>query len=177
MILVEQTRLAKAVLVLCSGLKDGTIVAVKVLSAHSKQGIREFFTELTAISDIVHENLITLVGCCAEGPHRILVYNYLENNSLAHTLLGKGYSRIRFNWRVRVKIALGVAHGLAFLHEEIHPPIIHRDIKASNILLDKDLTPKISDFGLARLLPPNATHVSTRVAEDTWLLNMQLEGK
>ncbi|KAF7070613.1 hypothetical protein CFC21_076117 [Triticum aestivum] len=145
-------------------LKDGTIVAVKVLSAHSKQGIREFFTELTAISDIVHENLITLVGCCAEGPHRILVYNYLENNSLAHTLLGKGYSRIRFNWRVRVKIALGVAHGLAFLHEEIHPPIIHRDIKASNILLDKDLTPKISDFGLARLLPPNATHVSTRVA-------------
>ncbi|VAI13324.1 unnamed protein product [Triticum turgidum subsp. durum] len=145
-------------------LKDATIVAVKVLSAHSKQGIQEFFTELTAISDIVHENLITLVGCCAEGPHRILVYNYLENNSLAHTLLGKGYSSIRFNWRVRVKIAVGVAHGLAFLHEEIHPPIIHRDIKASNILLDKDLTPKISDFGLARLLPPNATHVSTRVA-------------
>ncbi|XP_024318023.1 cold-responsive protein kinase 1 isoform X2 [Brachypodium distachyon] len=174
-------------------LKDGTIVAVKVLSATSKQGIREFFTELTAISDIVHENLITLVGCCAEGSHRILVYNYLENNSLAHTLLGdipvyycvlhgsyyplllsylsmlygiagKGYSSIRFNWRVRVKIALGVAHGLAFLHEEIRPPIIHRDIKASNILLDKDLTPKISDFGLARLLPLNATHVSTRVA-------------
>uniref|UniRef100_A0ACD6AJI6 Uncharacterized protein n=1 Tax=Avena sativa TaxID=4498 RepID=A0ACD6AJI6_AVESA len=145
-------------------LKDGTIVAVKVLSAHSKQGIREFFTELTAISDIVHENLIILVGCCAEGCHRILVYNYLENNSLAHTLLGKGYSSIRFNWRVRVKIAIGVAHGIAFLHEEIRPPIIHRDIKASNILLDKDLTPKISDFGLARLLPPNATHVSTRVA-------------
>jgi len=135
-----------------------------VLSAHSKQGIREFFTELTAVSDIVHENLITLVGCCAEGCHRILVYNYLENNSLAHTLLGKGYSSIRFNWRVRVKIAIGVAHGIAFLHEEIRPPIIHRDIKASNILLDKDLTPKISDFGLARLLPPNATHVSTRVA-------------
>ncbi|KAM0853823.1 hypothetical protein ACQ4PT_050822 [Festuca glaucescens] len=145
-------------------LRDGTVVAVKVLSAISKQGIKEFFTELTAISDIVHENLITLVGCCAEGSHRILVYNYLENNSLAHTLLGKGYSSIRFNWRVRVKIAVGIAHGLAFLHEEIRPPIIHRDIKASNILLDKDLTPKISDFGLARLLPPNATHVSTRVA-------------
>ncbi|XP_047073603.1 cold-responsive protein kinase 1-like [Lolium rigidum] len=145
-------------------LKDGTVVAVKVLSAISKQGIKEFFTELTAISDIVHENLITLVGCCAEGSHRILVYNYLENNSLAHTLLGKGYSSIRLNWRVRVKIAVGIAHGLAFLHEEIRPPIIHRDIKASNILLDKDLTPKISDFGLARLLPPNATHVSTCVA-------------
>ncbi|XP_062185563.1 cold-responsive protein kinase 1-like isoform X1 [Phragmites australis] len=145
-------------------LKDGTTVAVKVLSATSRQGVREFLTELTAISDIKHENLVTLIGCCAEGSHRILVYNYLENNSLAQTLLGSRYSNIRFNWRARVKIAVGIACGLAFLHEEIHPPIIHRDIKASNILLDKDLTPKISDFGLARLLPPNATHVSTRVA-------------
>lgn len=145
-------------------LKDGTIVAVKVLSANSRQGVREFVTELTAISDIVHENLITLVGCCAEGSQRILVYNYLENNSLSYTLLGSGRSNIRFNWRARVKIAVGVARGLAYLHDGIRPPIIHRDIKASNILLDKDLTPKISDFGLARLLPPNATHVSTRVA-------------
>ncbi|WVZ94616.1 hypothetical protein U9M48_040486 [Paspalum notatum var. saurae] len=145
-------------------LKDGTIVAVKVLSANSRQGIQEFVTELTSISDIIHENLITLVGCCAEGSHRILVYNYLDNNSLSYTLLGSGRSNIRFNWRARVKIAVGVARGLAYLHEEIRPPIIHRDIKASNILLDKDLTPKISDFGLARLLPPNATHVSTRVA-------------
>ncbi|TVU02110.1 hypothetical protein EJB05_52476 [Eragrostis curvula] len=145
-------------------LKDGTIVAVKVLSANSRQGIREFINELAAISDIVHENLITLIGCCAEGSHRILVYNYLENNSLAHTLLGSGRSNIRFNWRARIKIAVGVARGLAYLHEEVRPPIIHRDIKASNILLDKDLTPKISDFGMARLLPPNATHVSTRVA-------------
>ncbi|KAL6652016.1 hypothetical protein ACP70R_010941 [Stipagrostis hirtigluma subsp. patula] len=145
-------------------LRDGTTVAVKVLSATSRQGVREFLTELTAISDIKHDNLVTLIGCCAEGSHRILVYNYLENNSLAQTLLGSRYSNIRFNWRARVKIAVGVARGLAFLHEEIRPPIIHRDIKASNILLDKDLTPKISDFGLARLLPPNATHVSTRVA-------------
>ncbi|CAL4985662.1 unnamed protein product [Urochloa decumbens] len=145
-------------------LKDGTVVAVKVLSAISRQGIREFLTELTAISDIKHENLVTLIGFCAEGSHRILIYNYLENSSLAQTLLGTRYSNIRFNWRARVKIAVGVARGLAFLHEEIRPPIIHRDIKASNILLDKDLTPKISDFGLARLLPPNATHVSVRVA-------------
>jgi serine/threonine protein kinase len=145
-------------------LRDGTTVAVKVLSATSRQGVREFLTELTAISDIKHENLVTLIGCCAEGSHRILVYNYLENNSLAQTLLGSRGSNIRFDWRTRVKIAVGVARGIAFLHEEIRPPIIHRDIKASNILLDKDLTPKISDFGLARLLPPNATHVSTRVA-------------
>ncbi|CAM0902852.1 unnamed protein product [Alopecurus aequalis] len=145
-------------------LKDGTLVAVKVLSATSRQGVREFLTELTAISDIKHENLVTLIGCCAEGSHRILVYNYLEKNSLSQTLLGSNYSSIQFDWKARVKIAVGVARGLAFLHEEIRPHIIHRDIKASNILLDKDLTPKISDFGLARLLPPNATHVSTRVA-------------
>ncbi|KAG8066302.1 hypothetical protein GUJ93_ZPchr0004g38975 [Zizania palustris] len=145
-------------------LRDGTPIAVKVLSSTSRQGVREFLTELTAISDIKHENLVTLVGCCAEGSHRILVYNYLENNSLAQTLLGTRCSGIRFDWKTRVKIAVGVARGIAFLHEEIRPPIIHRDIKASNILLDKDLTPKISDFGLARLLPPNATHVSTRVA-------------
>ncbi|KAK8447335.1 hypothetical protein SEVIR_8G050825v4 [Setaria viridis] len=145
-------------------LKDGTVVAVKVLSATSRQGVREFLTELTAISDIKHKNLVTPVGCCAEGSHRILVYKYLENNSLAQTLLGRRYSNIRFNWCARVNISVGVARGLAFLHEEIRPPIIHRDIKASNILLDKDLTPKISDFGLAKLLPPNATYVSIQVA-------------
>jgi len=75
-------------------LKDGTVVAVKVLSATSRQGIREFLTELTAISDIKHENLVTLIGCCAEGSHRILVYNYLENNSLAQTLLGDTLFRL-----------------------------------------------------------------------------------
>lgn len=69
-----------------------------------------------------------------------------------------------FKWRTRTKICIGIARGLAFLHEEVRPHIIHRDIKASNILLDKDLTPKISDFGLAKLIPPNMTHVSTRVA-------------
>nr|CAB3485778.1 unnamed protein product [Digitaria exilis] len=95
-------------------LKDGTVVAVKVLSATSRQGIREFLTELTAISDIKHENLVTLIGCCAEGSHRILVYNYLENNSLAQTLLGTRYSNIRFNWRARVKIAFLLLLPFAF---------------------------------------------------------------
>ncbi|XP_074573363.1 cold-responsive protein kinase 1-like [Curcuma longa] len=144
-------------------LKNGKKVAVKVLSSESKQGAREFLTELCVISDIAHENLASLYGCCIEGNHRILVYPFLENNSLAQTLLGSGYSNIQFNWRTRVKICVGVARGLAFLHEEVHPPTIHRDIKASNILLDEDLTPKISDFGLAKLLPPNTTHVTTRV--------------
>nr|AYW34416.1 protein kinase [Zea mays subsp. mays]AYW34426.1 protein kinase [Zea mays subsp. mays]AYW34428.1 protein kinase [Zea mays subsp. mays]AYW34429.1 protein kinase [Zea mays subsp. mays]AYW34692.1 protein kinase [Zea mays subsp. mays] len=145
-------------------LKDGTVIAVKVLSLHSRQGAKEFLNELLAISDVTHENLVKLYGCCVEGNHRILVYNYLENNSLAHTLLDSRHSNIQFNWRTRVNICIGVAQGLAFLHGSVSPHIVHRDIKASNILLDKDMTPKISDFGLAKLLPPDVSHVSTRVA-------------
>ncbi|XP_042457581.1 cold-responsive protein kinase 1-like isoform X1 [Zingiber officinale] len=145
-------------------LRDGKYIAVKVLSSESKQGAREFLTEITVISGIIHDNLVKLYGCCVEGSHRILVYNYLENNSLAQCLLGSNRNNIHFNWRTRVKISVGVARGLTFLHEEVQPHVVHRDIKASNILLDKDLTPKISDFGLAKLLPANMTHVSTRVA-------------
>ncbi|KAL5564380.1 hypothetical protein UlMin_027544 [Ulmus minor] len=145
-------------------LKDGKIAAIKVLSAESRQGLKEFLTEIEVISKIEHENLVKLYGCCVEGNHRILVYNYLENNSLQQTLLGSGYSNIQFSWRTRFKICIGVARGLSFLHDEVRPYIVHRDIKASNILLDKDLSPKISDFGLAKLIPANMTHVSTRVA-------------
>ncbi|XP_054814649.1 cold-responsive protein kinase 1-like isoform X2 [Prosopis cineraria] len=145
-------------------LKDGKIAAIKVLAAESRQGVQEFLTEIKVISEIEHENLVKLYGCCVEGNHRILVYNYLENNSLAQTLLGGRQSNIFFNWQTRSRICIGIARGLAFLHEEVRPHIVHRDIKASNILLDKELTPKISDFGLAKLIPPNMTHVSTRVA-------------
>ncbi|KAI8006448.1 Cold-responsive protein kinase 1 [Camellia lanceoleosa] len=145
-------------------LKNGNIAAIKVLSPESRQGVKEFLTEIKVISDIEHENLVKLYGCCVEGDHRILVYNYLENNSLAQTLIGGSYSSIQFSWRTRTRICVGIARGLAFLHESVRPHIVHRDIKASNILLDKDLTPKISDFGLAKLIPANMTHVSTRVA-------------
>lgn len=79
-------------------------------------------------------------------------------------LSGGGRSGLQFNWRTRAKICIGVARGLAYLHEEAKPYIVHRDIKASNILLDRNLIPKIADFGLAKLIPPNMTHVSTRVA-------------
>ncbi|WCJ32249.1 Protein kinase superfamily protein [Euphorbia peplus] len=145
-------------------LKDGTVAAIKVLSANSRQGVREFLTEIKMIADIEHDNLVKLHGYCAEGDHRILVYGYLVNNSLAQTFLGKGHSNIQFSWPVRRKICVGVAQGLAFLHEEVQPRIVHRDIKASNILLDRHLMPKISDFGLAKLFPDNQTHISTRVA-------------
>ncbi|KAK8951977.1 putative LRR receptor-like serine/threonine-protein kinase [Platanthera zijinensis] len=145
-------------------LVNGIKVAIKVLSSESTQGAKEFLSEIAAISDIVHENLVKLYGACIQGDYRILVYNYLENNSLAQTLLGSNHGNIQFSWKTRCKICIGIARGLAFLHEEVEPHIVHRDIKAGNILLDIDLTPKISDFGLAKLLPPNATHISTRVA-------------
>ncbi|KAL7175645.1 hypothetical protein ACSBR2_029276 [Camellia fascicularis] len=109
-------------------------------------------------------NLVKLYACCVDEDHRILVYNYLENNSLAQTLIGGSYNSIQFSWRTRTRICVGIARGLAILHEEVRPHIVHQDNKASNIFLDKDLTPKISDFGLPKLIPANMTHVSTRVA-------------
>ncbi|KAJ0648869.1 putative transferase, protein kinase RLK-Pelle-DLSV family [Helianthus annuus] len=116
-------------------LSDGTVVAVKQLSSHSKQGNRD---------------------------QLLLVYEYLENNSLANALFGK--SGLTLDWPTRFKICIGIARGLAFLHDESRIKIVHRDIKATNVLLDKDLNPKISDFGLARLNEDDKTHVSTRVA-------------
>ncbi|XP_043703098.1 putative serine/threonine-protein kinase isoform X2 [Telopea speciosissima] len=145
-------------------LGNGTQVAVKSLSAESNQGTREFLTEIDMISNVRHPNLVQLIGCCFEGRKRILVYEYLENNSLASVLLGPNNKRSILDWPKRAVICMGTAHGLAFLHEEAKPHIVHRDIKASNILLDGDLHPKIADFGLAKLFPDSVTHLSTQVA-------------
>ncbi|XP_057842064.1 cold-responsive protein kinase 1 isoform X2 [Cryptomeria japonica] len=145
-------------------LKDGAMVAVKQLSAESRQGVREFLTEIATISAIKHENIVTLHGCCIEEDHRILVYQYMENNSISHALFGSSNGTINLDWQTRCKICVGTARGFAYLHEEVTPYIVHRDIKASNVLLDGDLNPKIADFGLAKLFPDNITHISTRVA-------------
>ncbi|KAK9291093.1 hypothetical protein L1049_009280 [Liquidambar formosana] len=145
-------------------LRDGTQVAIKSLSAESNQGTHEFLTEINMISNIRHPNLVELIGCCVEGSNRILVYEFLENNSLASALLGSKSRRVALDWPKRAAICMGTASGLAFLHEEAEPHIVHRDIKASNILLDGNFRPKIGDFGLAKLFPDNVTHVSTRVA-------------
>ncbi|XP_062204025.1 cold-responsive protein kinase 1-like isoform X2 [Phragmites australis] len=145
-------------------LQNGEKVAIKVLSSQSRQGTKEFLNELSVISNITHHNLVKLHGCSVDGGQKMLVYNYLENNSLAQTLFGNAHSGIVFDWKTRVKICIGVADGLAYLHEEVRPPIVHRDIKASNILLDSNLSPKIADFGLAKLFPGSMTHISTRVA-------------
>ncbi|KAI3682836.1 hypothetical protein L1987_83142 [Smallanthus sonchifolius] len=145
-------------------LRDGTLVAVKQLSSYSRQGNREFLNEIGVISYLQHPNLVKLHGCCIEEDQLLLVYEYMENNSLANALFDSNVSQLMLDWPTRFKICVGIAEGLAFLHEESRLKIVHRDIKATNVLLDKDLNPKISDFGLARLHEDDRTHVSTRVA-------------
>ncbi|RXH98819.1 hypothetical protein DVH24_011144 [Malus domestica] len=143
-------------------LSDGRVVAVKQLSVASHQGKSQFVSEIATISAVQHRNLVKLYGCCIEGSHRILVYEYLENKSLDQALFGT--SNLHLDWPTRFNILLGTARGLAYLHEESRPRIVHRDVKASNILLDAELSPKISDFGLAKLYDDEKTHISTRVA-------------
>ncbi|CAN6683954.1 unnamed protein product [Malus baccata var. baccata] len=143
-------------------LSDGRVVAVKQLSISSHQGKSQFVTEIATISAVQHRNLVKSYGCCIEGSHRILVYEYLENKSLDQALFGT--SNLHLDWPTRFNILLGTARGLAYLHEESRPRIVHRDVKASNILLDANLSPKISDFGLAKLYDDEKTHISTRVA-------------
>ncbi|XP_050145132.1 probable LRR receptor-like serine/threonine-protein kinase At1g56130 isoform X1 [Malus sylvestris] len=143
-------------------LSDGRVVAVKQLSVSSHQGKSQFGSEIATISAVQHRNLVKLYGCCIEGKHRILVYEYLENKSLDQALFGT--SNLHLDWPTRFNILLGTARGFAYLHEESRPRIVHRDVKASNILLDAELSPKISDFGLAKLYDDEKTHISTRVA-------------
>ncbi|EOY13465.1 Leucine-rich repeat transmembrane protein kinase, putative isoform 1 [Theobroma cacao] len=145
-------------------LADGTVIAVKQLSARSKQGNREFVTEIGMISALQHPHLVKLYGCCIEGNQLLLIYEYLENNSLARALFGPEEYQLKLDWPTRRKICIGIARGLAYLHEESRLKVVHRDIKATNVLLDKNLNPKISDFGLAKLDEEENTHISTRVA-------------
>ncbi|KAM4101017.1 hypothetical protein ACJW30_05G111900 [Castanea mollissima] len=145
-------------------LLDGTTIAVKQLSSKSKQGSREFVTEIGMVSGLQHPNLVRLFGCCIEREQLLLVYEYMENNSLARALFGPAGGRLKLDWPTRQKICAGIARGLAFLHEESTLKIVHRDIKSTNILLDGDLNPKISDFGLAKLYEEENTHISTRIA-------------
>ncbi|KAL3536279.1 hypothetical protein ACH5RR_004740 [Cinchona calisaya] len=147
-------------------LQDGSVVAVKILSVEleSMRGEREFISEIAALSGIKHDNLVNLRGCCVDGTKRLLVYNYMENNSLAYTFLGEEQNRIKFSWKLRTEISIGVARGLVYLHEQLRPHIVHRDIKPSNILLDHNFSPKLGDFGLAKLFRDDTSYISTRVA-------------
>ncbi|KAF3644630.1 Proline-rich receptor-like protein kinase PERK9 [Capsicum annuum] len=143
-------------------LSDGREVAVKQLKSGSGQGEREFRAEVEIISRVHHRHLVSLVGYCISDQQRLLVYDYVPNDTLDYHLHGKG--RPTMDWATRVKVAAGAARGLAYLHEDCHPRIIHRDIKSSNILLDINFEARVADFGLARLAgDANNTHVTTRV--------------
>ncbi|KAL5577020.1 hypothetical protein UlMin_018719 [Ulmus minor] len=148
-------------------LADGTVIAVKKLSSKSRQGNREFVMEIGIISGLHHLNLVKFYGCCIDGNNLLLVYEYMENNCLGRALFGTskaGERSLKLDWAVRVKICVGIAKGLAFLHEGSALKIVHRDIKATNVLLDRDLNAKISDFGLAKLHEEDESHISTRIA-------------
>ncbi|XP_028755415.1 probable LRR receptor-like serine/threonine-protein kinase At1g53430 [Neltuma alba] len=145
-------------------LSNGIAIAVKKLSSKSKQGNREFVNEIGMIFALQHPNLVKLYGCCVEGNQLLLIYEYMENNSLASALFGGQGQKMHLDWPTRMKICIGIARGLAYLHEESRLKIVHRDIKATNVLLDKDLNAKISDFGLAKLDEDENTHISTRIA-------------
>ncbi|GER49845.1 kinase family protein [Striga asiatica] len=142
-------------------LPNGKEIAVKSLKMNSGQGEREFQAEVDIISRVHHRHLVSLVGYCSSGTQRMLVYEYVPNGTLEFHLHGAG--RRPMDWPTRLNIALGSAKGFAYLHEDCHPRIIHRDIKAANILLDFNFDAKVADFGLAKLSSDTNTHVSTRI--------------
>ena len=132
---------------------DGTKVAVKrLIKTQKEQDIHDFLNEIIVISNIKHRNLVQMKGCCIKEAQRLLVYELIDNKNLA-AMLWEDSIEEHLDWGTCFNIILGIARGLTYLHEEVEPPIIHRDIKAQNILIDTDLNPKIADFGLALLLP------------------------
>ncbi|PIM98744.1 Serine/threonine protein kinase [Handroanthus impetiginosus] len=145
-------------------LPDGRQVAVKKLQTEGIEGEREFRAEMEVLSGNgfgwPHPNLVTLYGWCLNGSEKLLVYEYMEGGSLEDIIT----DRIRFNWRRRLEVAIDVARALVFLHHECYPSIVHRDVKASNVLLDKNGKARVTDFGLARVVDVGDSHVSTMVA-------------
>ncbi|XP_078445022.1 putative receptor-like protein kinase At5g18500 [Wolffia australiana] len=144
-------------------LLNGTSVAVKKLLNNLGQAEKEFRVEVEAIGHVRHKNLVRLLGYCVEGTQRMLVYEYVNNGNLEQWLHGAMRQRGYLSWDARMKILIGTAKALAYLHEAIEPKVVHRDIKSSNILIDDELNAKVSDFGLAKLLGAGKSYVTTRV--------------
>ncbi|TVU15708.1 hypothetical protein EJB05_39246 [Eragrostis curvula] len=143
---------------------SGQVVAIKQLNRDGTQGNKEFLVEVLMLSLLHHQNLVNLVGYCADGDQRLLVYEYMPLGSLEDHLHDLPPDKEPLDWNTRMKIAAGAAKGLEYLHDKAQPPVIYRDFKSSNILLGNGFHPKLSDFGLAKLGPVgDKSHVSTRV--------------
>nr|XP_043609980.1 probable receptor-like protein kinase At5g18500 [Erigeron canadensis] len=144
-------------------LVNGSQVAVKKILNNVGQAEKEFRVEVEAIGHVRHKNLVRLLGYCIEGTHRMLVYEYVNNGNLEQWLHGAMREHGYLTWEARMKVIMGTAKALSYLHEAIEPKVVHRDIKASNILIDGEFNAKLSDFGLAKLLGAGKSHITTRV--------------
>ncbi|KAG8077319.1 hypothetical protein GUJ93_ZPchr0007g5866 [Zizania palustris] len=144
-------------------LVNGTEVAIKKIFNNMGQAEKEFRVEVEAIGHVRHKNLVRLLGYCVEGVNRMLVYEFVNNGNLEQWLHGAMCQCGIFSWENRMKVVIGTAKALAYLHEAIEPKVVHRDIKSSNILIDDEFNGKVSDFGLAKLLGSDKSHITTRV--------------
>uniref|UniRef100_A0A0E0JWJ0 Protein kinase domain-containing protein n=1 Tax=Oryza punctata TaxID=4537 RepID=A0A0E0JWJ0_ORYPU len=142
---------------------DGSQIAVKRLKSWSNKAETEFAIEVEVLATVRHKSLLSLRGYCAEGQERLIVYDYMPNLSLHSHLHGQHAAECHLGWERRMKIAIDSAEGIAYLHHQATPHIIHRDIKSSNVLLDKNFQARVADFGFAKLIPDGATHVTTKV--------------